>query len=509
MLTPIDSAKILLVPVQMKSHMSEVLHAVDDLPSRGHQVHLVVSEVTSVPKSVYQNNISVIRYKTSQKKHRFETDDFVQENVAAALSETTEDDFPALSGISERVLDDCREMMADVDFVKSIKAMDFDLAVVDAFFISPCSPILAYHLSIPFVTVGTDYNPTIHAVPTLPSFVPTPLLPYTDRMTLWQRIKNTLSIAGLFSIPFVSGQKDKELMTKYGRPKTDNGRLISTLPRECILSIINTDPILGYPVPIMPRIILAGGLTTKATKALPKEFDDIIKKSTHGVIVVSFGSLAAFLPNEITKKLAEAFAKVKHTVIWRHNGPMPHKLSENVYIRKWLPQNDLLGHPKTKLFVTHSGNNGQFEALYNGVPMIGFHLWGDQPHNAVRISVKGFGVKLPLAKFSPNELVKNINEVLNNQSYQLNIQRASRIYRDRPMTARETSAFWIEHVLQYGSDHLKSGATDLSWYAYFMLDILVLVLSITLLSLAVLYLFVCFMVRKCCRRGVDVKKKIS
>jgi UDP:flavonoid glycosyltransferase YjiC (YdhE family) len=57
----------------------------------------------------------------------------------------------------------------------------------------------------------------------------------------------------------------------------------------------------------------------------------------------------------------------------------PHKIifgvekeMENVLFLPWLPQNDLLGHPKTKLFITHCGKNGIFEALYHGIPMIGF-----------------------------------------------------------------------------------------------------------------------------------------
>jgi UDP:flavonoid glycosyltransferase YjiC (YdhE family) len=39
------------------------------------------------------------------------------------------------------------------------------------------------------------------------------------------------------------------------------------------------------------------------------------------------------------------------------------KEMENVLFLPWLPQNDLLGHPKTKLFITHCGKNGIFEAL--------------------------------------------------------------------------------------------------------------------------------------------------
>ena len=35
-------------------------------------------------------------------------------------------------------------------------------------------------------------------------------------------------------------------------------------------------------------------------------------------------------------------------------------------VEEWVPQNDILGHPKLKLFITHGGNNGQYEALYHG-----------------------------------------------------------------------------------------------------------------------------------------------
>ena len=39
------------------------------------------------------------------------------------------------------------------------------------------------------------------------------------------------------------------------------------------------------------------------------------------------------------------------------------------------------GHPKTKGFITHSGTNGTYEAIYHEVPMVGFPVFADQPHN--------------------------------------------------------------------------------------------------------------------------------
>ena len=46
--------------------------------------------------------------------------------------------------------------------------------------------------------------------------------------------------------------------------------------------------------------------------------------------------------------------------------------------RPWLPQQEILAHPKTILFFTHFGMHGALEAIWYGVPMVGFPLFSDQ-----------------------------------------------------------------------------------------------------------------------------------
>lgn len=53
-------------------------------------------------------------------------------------------------------------------------------------------------------------------------------------------------------------------------------------------------------------------------------------------------------------------------------------------IQKWLPQNDILAHPNVKLFITHSGLFGTFEALANGVPLMMIPFFGDQYRNVTK-----------------------------------------------------------------------------------------------------------------------------
>ena len=54
----------------------------------------------------------------------------------------------------------------------------------------------------------------------------------------------------------------------------------------------------------------------------------------------------------------------------------------------WLPQNDVLGHKQTKLFLSHCGSNSVYEAAYHGVPMVAIPFGGDQPMNADKAVAK-------------------------------------------------------------------------------------------------------------------------
>ncbi|MRA94246.1 hypothetical protein GH868_30450, partial [Bacillus thuringiensis] len=85
------------------------------------------------------------------------------------------------------------------------------------------------------------------------------------------------------------------------------------------------------------------------------------------------------------------------------------------------------------------GNNGQYESLYHGVPMIGVPLFGDQHHNAFRMVDHGYGVDMNIKKFTVEELVNNIHIVVNEKSFKMAVQKASDILKSRPMTTQDTA----------------------------------------------------------------------
>ena len=58
----------------------------------------------------------------------------------------------------------------------------------------------------------------------------------------------------------------------------------------------------------------------------------------------------------------------------------------NIKIINWAPQNDVLGDPAVKVFVTHAGSNSIYEAAYHGKPVVCIPLLADQFDQAAKVN---------------------------------------------------------------------------------------------------------------------------
>ena len=54
----------------------------------------------------------------------------------------------------------------------------------------------------------------------------------------------------------------------------------------------------------------------------------------------------------------------------------------NIRVQQWLPQQDLLGHPAVKLFLSHGGIHSMYEARWHSKPMVLVPIATDQFDNA-------------------------------------------------------------------------------------------------------------------------------
>ncbi|KAL6481185.1 hypothetical protein MHYP_G00092650 [Metynnis hypsauchen] len=276
-----------------------------------------------------------------------------------------------------------------------------------------------------------------------------------------------------------------------------------------------------YPQPFLPNFVYVGGLHCRPAKPLPQELEEFVQSSGgDGIVVFSLGSFIRNMTKERSRS-ASAFGQIPEKVLWKYNGEKPDALAPNTRIYDWIPQNDLLGHPKTRAFVTHGGTNGVYEAVYHGVPMVGIPIRGDQPDNVVHMKAKGAAVFLNFNSLQAQDLVDALKTVINDPNqgdgdcpgqwlpfyqflvlfnYKESAMCLSRIHHNRPVKPLDEAVFWIEYVMRNkGAGHLRVASHSLTWYQYHCLDVLVFLISILAVVFYIIIRTCSFLIRRCCR----------
>ncbi|XP_030847007.1 UDP-glucuronosyltransferase 2B31-like [Strongylocentrotus purpuratus] len=251
-----------------------------------------------------------------------------------------------------------------------------------------------------------------------------------------------------------------------------------------------------------------GGLTTRLAEALDNELENFMQSSgKHGVVLFSLGTYFASITKsrpDIIRMFIDAFSRLPHKVLLHLKKPPPYKIPDNIKPMKWLPLNDLLGHPKTRAVLYHRENNGFLEALYHGVPLVVMPLGADQHDVAARVLANGLGTKIDKDRLSADYIYQQLNEVPENTSYSTNAKRLSAIFRDRPMPPATTAAFWIEHVIKHGGGHLRPPTHSLAFFQIYLLDIA----AFGILLVGILFfIMIKRTMRWCCCRKKIVKTK--
>ncbi|GAB1601336.1 UDP-glucuronosyltransferase 2B15-like, partial [Argonauta hians] len=389
----------------------------------------------------------------------------------------------------------CDNLLFDEDWFQYLKTINPSMVVIDYAFMSNCMSVIPYRLSIPFAFLGVYLDPQVLSRnPVFPDVLSTISL---KNSSLFQRVKSAVITYKIyFSKPMgaVSTSVKEYAPEKPAISYTD-------LYRKAQLFLIEKDMLLDAPQPALPNVKYVGGLAARKGTPLKGDISKFVENSKHGIIVVSFGSVISKVPEEHLKKMEMAFKELRYDVIWKRSDLK--SPASNIYTTQWLPQNDLLGHPKTKLFITHCGNNGQFEALFHGVAMLGFPVFADQYHNAQRIVAKEYGLSMDMFHYTKDELIATIKELIKNPKYNNNIKKASKIYNSRPEHPAAKGARYIDHVMKYGGDHLRTASQTMPLYQFLMLD----VHAVFLLLLVVLLYLLKLVFTKCSQLLFGAGKK--
>uniref|UniRef100_A0A3Q1FY84 UDP-glucuronosyltransferase n=1 Tax=Acanthochromis polyacanthus TaxID=80966 RepID=A0A3Q1FY84_9TELE len=189
------------------------------------------------------------------------------------------------------------------------------------------------------------------------------------------------------------------------------------------------------------------------------------------------------------KIIASAFASLPQKVVWRHVGKRPVSLGNNTMLVEWLPQNDILGHPKTKVFITHGGTNGLYEAIYHGVPVLGIPLIFDQYDNMVRMRARGVAEIVEVTTLDVESFTSALKNILNpEKAYKQNMLKLSQLHHDKPMKPLDSAVFWMEYVMRHkGAAHLRTESYKLPWYAYYCVDVMAVFIAFGLIITALFW----------------------
>ncbi|XP_051982852.1 UDP-glucuronosyltransferase 2A2-like [Xyrauchen texanus] len=393
------------------------------------------------------------------------------------------------------------KMFEDLQLMQSLKDAKYDLILTDPAMFGGI--ILGHYLKLPIVynVRWTLYSEGHFAIAPSPlSYVPSPKLELPDRMSFFERVKNVVMYS-IFEtqVALMIAPTYNALCKRFIGP----GVSYFTLLQGADLWLHRVDFIFEFPRPTMPNIVYIGGFQCKPSKPLPQDLEDFVQSSgEHGVIVMSLGTLIGQLPDDVAEAIAEAFAEFPQKIIWRYKGKRPSALGNNTLMMDWIPQNDLLGHPKTRAFVAHGGTNGVQEAIFHGVPIVGFGLLFDQPDNLSKMRVKGAAKTVNFGTVDKESFLKTVKEVLYEPSYRENMQRLSRLHKDVPVKPLDNAIFWIEFVMRHkGAAHLRTESYKMPWYSYHSVDVILFLLSAMLLIFLIIYsVFRCLCYRTCMRK---------
>ncbi|NXI42326.1 UD11 glucuronosyltransferase, partial [Galbula dea] len=250
--------KLLVVPVDGSRWLS-MREVLDSLRQNGHEIVVVAPEVNIhiKPSENFITKIYPIPF----------TKEEVDESIRSFSQNVFEEGFflerflkvyRRLKRFSDISLSSCAHLLYNKELVRYLEESKFDAVFTDP--VVPCGQILAEYLSVPSVfffrvmPCGLDFEAT--QCPNPPSYVPRAFTDYTDHMNFLQRVKNLiLEIPNYFLCDLV--------FQPYGKLASEFLQRDVTVPdllRRASVWLMRLDFALDYPRPLMPNIILTGGV---------------------------------------------------------------------------------------------------------------------------------------------------------------------------------------------------------------------------------------------------------
>ncbi|XP_012258117.3 uncharacterized protein LOC105687230 [Athalia rosae] len=490
-------AKILvLLPFPGRSHLSITSSLTQGLAKKGHDVTAFVPHATGFSAPNYKE----INYKATPLTENLDVMRLIDRNFVMGRMR-----FHRMGTMTTEMALNTTEVR---DLIRSDEKYD---VIVMEHFVNEAFFVFAHKFKCPVVLISTFGTTTainrIFGNSAPYSYVPLEFLTLDDKMTVFERLRNTLgNIFVDITRKYYYMPLQQALAVKY---LGDSGVEIPDLEkieRQADFILINSHPAFYTPRPYMANMKDVGGLHLKPAKPLPLDLQQYLDSSQNGVILFSLGSAmqSTMIPEHFIQVLKRAFESLPFDVLWKWENDTMTDKPINVRIEKWLPQNDVLAHPNLKLFITHGGICSLMETVYHGVPIVGIPLFGDQPRNILLVQKRGYGESLDLLTLTEKQIQNVVMKVASKPEYKENIKKISAYWRDQLNHPLDEAVYWVEYVVKHnGAKHLKAAVTEQTFVQYLLLDIALVIVG-TLFST----FFVIHQTFKLLYRSYSSKKKM-
>uniref|UniRef100_A0A7E5A0M2 UDP-glucuronosyltransferase n=1 Tax=Panagrellus redivivus TaxID=6233 RepID=A0A7E5A0M2_PANRE len=372
----------------------------------------------------------------------------------------------------------CTAIMNDSKNHALLKAQNFDLVVLEWF--EPCGYGVIQKIGAKkyITTWSGDVNANIltsFGIKTHFSYSPGMMSTVTEKMTFLQRVSNMFSygFGKLFVQPAMTGTVTKVIQKHY--PDFDYDKAVA----KSSFFLFNAEEHVSYVLPRTPKIINIPNMDNDKPKPLTGKISEIVEsEKTKGIVLFSFGSViqAFSMPSRVKEAFLGAFSEFPEiTFFWKYEKPEDGTASNipNVIVDKWLPQRDLLYHPKIRAFITHGGQNSLNEAAVAGVPLLSLPVFADQPTNTELIKYRGTGLGIDHKTITKEKVVASLREILNNDKYREKAKLISRMIQARPLTSKEIFLKSVDFAAEFGeTGTLSAEGANQSAIVLYSLDVI-------------------------------------